>query len=124
MVPAIYTKDLVRLHTGGKAVLNGFVKGIYSPKQIPSYAINLDVEDGSFQYPDLPKPVKNIQLNVKVNNPYGLLDHAVIDITRGHFEMDNEPFDFRLLFKNPGTSQYIDAAAKGKLDLSEVSKFI
>ena len=124
MVPAIYKKDFDKLKTGGKAVLNGFVKGVYGPQQIPAYSVTLDVEDGYFQYPDLPKPVKNIQLNMKVNNADGLLDHTVIDITKGHFEMDNEPFDFRLFFRNPETSQYIDAAAKGKLDLSEVSKFI
>ena len=124
MIPAVYKKDFDKLKTGGKAVLNGSVKGIYSPTQIPAYNVNLDVTDGSFQYPALPKPVKNIQLKMNVNNPDGLLDHTVVDITNGHFEIDNEPFDFRLFFKNPETIQFIDAAAKGKLDLSEVSKFI
>ena len=38
--------------------------------------------------------------------------------------MDNEPFDFKLLFKNPVTSKYIDALAKGKLDLANLSKFV
>lgn len=38
--------------------------------------------------------------------------------------MDNEPFDFKLLFRNPETAQYIDAVAKGKLDLANLSKFI
>ena len=47
------------------------------------------------------------------------LDNTVVDISKGHLEMDNEPFDFKLLFKNPETAQYIDAAAKGKLDLCE-----
>jgi hypothetical protein len=36
--------------------------------------------------------------------------------------MDNEPFDFKLLFKNPETIKYIDAVAKGKLDLANVRK--
>jgi len=48
----------------------------------------------------------------------------VIDLSKGHLEMGNEPFDFRFLFKNPETIQYIDAAAKGKLDLSQVSQFV
>src|SRR6185503_21236676 len=39
-------------------------------------------------------------------------------------EMDNEPFDFKLLFKNPETVKYIDAVAKGKLDLANVTKFV
>jgi hypothetical protein len=124
MVPAIYKKDFDKLKTGGKAVLNGFVKGVYSPSQIPAYSVNMDVEEGYFQYPDLPQPVENIQLKMKVNNVDGQLDHTVVDITKGHFEMNNEPFDFHLFFRNPETSQYLDATVKGKLDLSEVSKFI
>jgi hypothetical protein len=38
--------------------------------------------------------------------------------------MDNEPFDFRLLVKNPVSNMFIDAAAKGKLDLSKLAQFI
>jgi hypothetical protein len=38
--------------------------------------------------------------------------------------MDNEPFDFHLLFKNPETLRYIDATAKGKLNLSQLTQFI
>jgi hypothetical protein len=51
-------------------------------------------------------------------------DNTVVDIQKGHIEMDNEPFDFRLLLKKPMTDMYIDAAAKGKLDLSKVAQFV
>jgi hypothetical protein len=124
LVPAIYTQDFSSIKTSGKAVLNGFVKGVYSTDQIPAYDLNLEVKDGMFQYPDLPKPVKNIQLAMHVSNPDGKTDNAIIDISKGHLEMDNEPFDFKLLFKNPETSQYIDAMAKGRIDLADVSKFV
>ena len=91
---------------------------------MPAYDVNLEVKNGFFQYPDLPKPVKNIQLAMHVSNPDGKPDNAVVDISKGHMEMDNEPFDFKLLFKNPETVQYIDAVAKGKLDLANLSKFV
>ncbi|HET6768831.1 MAG TPA: AsmA-like C-terminal region-containing protein [Chitinophagaceae bacterium] len=124
LIPGIYKKDFDKIKTSGQAAFNGVVKGTYSPQQMPAYDINLEVKDGFFQYSDLPKPVKNIQLSMHVNNPDGKPDNAVIDILKGHVEMDNEPFDFRLLFKNPETSQYIDAAIKGKLDLANLSKFV
>ncbi|TMI61432.1 MAG: hypothetical protein E6H07_19555 [Bacteroidetes bacterium] len=124
MVPAIYTEDFSTIKTSGKAIFNGFIKGIYSPQQMPAYDINLEVTDGSFQYPDLPKPVKNIQLSLKASNVDGQPDNAIVDISKGHLEMDKEPFDFRFIYKNPETTQLIDAAAKGKLDLSQLSKFI
>ncbi len=124
LIPAIYQKDFDKIKAGGKAVFNGFVKGMYSPTAIPAYNVNLDVKDGFFQNPDLPKQLKNIQLALTMNNPDGVTDHTVITIPAGHFELDNEPFDFRFLLKNPETARFIDAAAKGKLDLSKVSKLV
>ncbi len=124
LIPAIYQKDFDKIKAGGKAVFNGFVKGMYSPTAIPAYNVNLDVKDGFFQNPDLPKQLKNIQLALTMNNPDGVTDHTVITIPAGHFELDNEPFDFRFLLKNPQTARFIDAAAKGKLDLSKVSKLV
>jgi uncharacterized protein involved in outer membrane biogenesis len=124
LVPAIYKTDFDKLKTSGTAAFHGFVKGNYSTNAMPAYKVNLDVKDGFFQYPDLPAPVKNIQVTMQIDNPDGITDHTVVDITKGHLEMGAEPFDFRLLFKNPETAQYIDAAIKGKLNLSEVSKFI
>jgi hypothetical protein len=124
MIPAVYKKDFSSIKTSGKAVFNGYVKGTYTPEQMPAYNVNLEVKDGSFQYPDLPKPVKNIQFALLASNVDGKPDHAVVDISKGHLEMDNEPFDFRFIYKNSVTTQLIDAAAKGKLDLSQLSKFI
>lgn len=124
LIPAIYKTDFDKIKTDGKAAFEGFAKGIYSPTQLPAYDVKLQVTDGSFQYPDLPKPVKNIQIALHASNPDGQLDNTVIDLSKGHLEMDNAPFDFRLLLKQPETVQYIDAAAKGNLDLAQLSQFI
>lgn len=124
MVPAIYSKEFADIKTSGQASFNGFVKGTYSPNQMPAYDLKLLVNNGSFQYPDLPKPVKNINLSLHALNPDGQPDNAVVDISKGHLEFDKEPFDFNFTYKNPETIQYIDAGAKGKLDLSQLSKFI
>jgi hypothetical protein len=124
LIPGIYKQDFDKIKTSGQAAFNGFVKGTYSPQQMPAYDVNLDVQNGFFQYPDLPKPVKNIQMAMHVSNVDGKPDNAIVDISKGHVEMDNEPFEFKLLFKNPETVKYIDAVVKGKLDLANLSKFI
>ena len=124
MIPAIYKKDFDKLKTSGEVIFNGFVKGTFSPDQLPAYDVNLQVKNASFQYPDLPKPVKNIQLTLHAVNTDGHPDNSIIDVSKGHLEMDNEPFDFHFTYKNPQTIQFIDAGAKGKLDLSQVSKFV
>jgi len=124
LVPAVYKNDFDKIKTSGSALFNGFVRGVYSNTAIPAYNVNLEVKNGFFQYPDLPKPVKNINIIMKVNNPDGVTDNTVVDIQQGHLEMDNEPFDFKVLFKKPLTDMYIDAVAKGKLDLSKLTQFV
>ena len=59
-----------------------------------------------------------------MDNPDGITDHTVINIPQGHIEMENDPFDFRLLVKSPVSDMWVDAAAKGKLDLSKISKMV
>ena len=123
-IPSIYQNNFASIKTNGQAALNGFVKGNYSKKQLPAFQLNLSVKDGFFQYPDLPAPVKNINFQVKVDNPDGITDHTVVDIPQGHIELAEEPFDFKLLVKTPISDLYVDAVAKGKLDLSKVAQFV
>ncbi|MEO6316694.1 MAG: AsmA-like C-terminal region-containing protein [Chitinophagaceae bacterium] len=124
LVPVVYQKDFASIKTSGSALFNGFVKGVYSTTQIPAYNLNLAVKDGFFQYPDLPKPVKNINFSVKVDNPDGITDHTVVNIPQAHIELDNDPFDFRLLVKTPVSDMFVDGAAKGNLDLSKVAQLV
>jgi hypothetical protein len=123
LVPAIYQHDFNNVKTSGKAVFNGYVKGRYSAIELPAYALNLAIENGFFQYPDLPKPLQNINLALQIENADGVADHTVVNISKGHIEMDNAPFDFHLLVKNPVSQLFIDAAAKGSLNLSKVTEF-
>lgn len=124
LIPAVYTQDFEKIKTSGKTLFNGFIKGTYSSTQIPAYNIDLEIQDGFFQYPDLPKPVQHINLQLKVNNPDGVTDNAVVDIPKAHIEFGADPFDFHVLFQKPITARYIDAAAKGKLNLAAITQFV
>ena len=124
LVPAIFMKDFDKIKTDGSAAFDGFVKGTYSATQMPAFGLHLAVKDGFFQYPDLPKPVKNIQITLNVKNEDGVPDHTIVDMPAAHVEMDNTPIDMRLLVKTPVSDMYVDGAVKGKLDLSKVTQFV
>ncbi|WP_109697255.1 AsmA-like C-terminal region-containing protein [Chitinophaga deserti] len=124
LVPAVYSKDFASIKTSGAATFKGFVKGMYAGEQMPAYELHLGIKDGFFQYPDLPKPVKNIQLAVNVTNPDGVPDHTIVDVPQAHLEMDDSPVDLRLMIKTPISDLYLDAAAKGRLDLGKVGQFV
>ena len=48
IIPTIYQNSFNTIKTSGNAVFNGFVKGNYSPQQIPAYQLNLKVDNGFY----------------------------------------------------------------------------
>lgn len=121
LVPAIYKNDFDKIKTTGTAKFNGFVKGLYTDIAIPAYHINMEVNEGYFKYPDLPTPLQHINIKALVDNPDGQTDNTIIQVDKASFEMDNDPFEIRLFIKKPVSNMYVDAAAKGKLDLFKVA---
>ncbi|MCX8020979.1 MAG: hypothetical protein N2747_10850 [Chitinophagaceae bacterium] len=124
LIPAVFTRDFSSIKTGGNFSLQGWIKGYITSDRLPAYDLKLNINNAFFQYPDLPKPVKNIQLNVHAQNPDGKPDNAVINIPKGHLELDKEPFDFHFVYKNPETVQWLDAGIKGKINLADITQFI
>lgn len=123
LIPAIYKNDFNKVTAKGSTNFEGLIKGIYSDSTMPGYHVAMTVKDGSFKYADLPKAITQINLKAVVDNPDGQTDNTVVDISDGHLQIDNEPFDFRLLVKKPISTMFVDAAAKGKLDLSQVAGY-
>ncbi len=124
LITPIYEKEFNKVTATGSAVFEGYVKGLYSDSTMPGYHLAAEVKDGSFKYTDLPKGVQQINFKAVVDNPDGRTDNTVVDITNGHLAIDNEPFDFRLLVKKPVSNMFVDAAAKGKLDLGQVGNYV
>ena len=124
LVPGIYQNNFKDIKTSGKLTLGGFVKGTYNKKQMPAYHLDLGIQDGSFQYPDLPQKVSDIQVKLDVTNPDGITDHTVVNLEKCHLNLGAQPFDFRMLMKTPVSNQWVDASAKGSVDLSQMQKFM
>jgi len=124
LLSPVYQRDFESLKSSGSVVLNGFVMGKFDAKQSPAYHLNLDVKNGLFHYPDLPIPVKNINIAMIVDNPDGVADHTVVNLRKAHLEIDNDSLDFHLLMKNPKSKPYIDMSFSGKMDLANVTKLM
>ena len=122
LIPAIYQKDFDKLKASGTMSFNGFVKGTYNDQHIPSFKVELTINNGMFQYPDAPEPLSDVNLNVTAQNEDGNIDHTLIDVKQLHLRMGSNPFDAHLTIQNPKSDPLIDGAVKGKLNLSDVSK--
>ncbi|MGZ5304331.1 MAG: hypothetical protein ACXWDO_09485, partial [Bacteroidia bacterium] len=124
LIPAIYSKDFKNLRASGTLALNGFVKGLMTDNSYPAFNIKLNINNGYFQYPDLPYPVKSVFVDTDISSPGGDLNNTVVNVKRATFNMAGEPFDARLLVKNPMTDPYLDGAIKGRVVLENMGKVI
>lgn len=124
LITPIYQKEFNKITATGTALFEGYVKGVYADSVKPAYHLAMEVKDGSFKYTDLSKAFQQINFKAVVDNNDGQPDNTIVDISNAHLAMDNEPFDFRLLVIKPVTNMYVDAAARGKLDLSQLANYI
>ena len=120
LVPATYLEGYEGIRTEGDFDFSGFVKGTYNEQSMPAFNVVLNTENAMFQYPDLPTAVRNISIDLLVDNKDGNIDNTVVNLKKMHADFGNNPIDARLLLE--GLDQYkIDTDVKAKLNLAELS---
>ena len=124
LIPGAYTKDFEDVKAEGKMAFSGYVKGVYSGRKniFPAFKVLLDIDNGNFQYPDLPMGMKNIFTNVVVESPNLDLDKMKIDIPNFKLNLDGEPFEGRFKLRTPLSDPDVDTKMKGKIDLAKLVK--
>jgi hypothetical protein len=122
LVPAIYASDFASVQTSGNLTLNGFVKGTYTDDILPAFELNLLVEEGMFQYPDLPQSVSDVRIITKITNSGGDADNTVIDVSKFKLNMGANPFEMHLLVRTPVSDPDLNAGFKGSIDLGGISE--
>lgn len=120
LIPAIYSNSFDKLTAQGNVSLNGYLAGKYVGETYPTFDFNLKVENGKFQYPDLPKSVDNVQVMARVSSPGGSLDNMVVDVSRLGFNMGGNPVSAQLHVVQPMSDPDFRLKASGKLDLAMV----
>lgn len=122
LVPGVFTESFDDLKSEGTLGFSGNVTGEYNENSMPAFGLKLIVDDGLFQYPDLPDAIKNVQMNLSVENKTGVIEDTRIDLSQLHLEMGSNPLDAKLVVENLKDFR-MDANVKGKLILSELMNY-
>ncbi len=123
LVPEVYLKDLAGLKTSGSFQLEATAKGVYVDNDhLPAFNLLLDVKDGYIKYPDLPKSIDKIRINMVVNNPGETLDQTITDITSFHFELAGNAFDANLRVTSPISNATFKGGINGSIDLASLQQ--
>lgn len=120
LVPGAYTADFANVKSSGTLALDGYLKGRYSEvlNTSPGFGVNLQVKDGMFQYPSVPKAVTAINIDCKVDDASGVPDETKIDVNTFHMDFGGNPIDAALHVSTPVSDANLDGWVKGRIDLA------
>ncbi|NQY28986.1 MAG: AsmA family protein [Flavobacteriaceae bacterium] len=122
VLPAEYSKDINKVQTNGSFTIKGFAKGIMDDANIPKFNVNIVSENASFKYPELPKSVKNINLNTTIANTTGKTKDIFLDLDKLSFQIDQDIFNASGKIKHLTNNRYVDMNLDGTLNLGNISQ--
>lgn len=123
LIPATFTQEMEGVDAAGAVALEGYVRGTYNEQNMPGFMAKLKVDNGSVQYPDLPKSIQNIAIDAKVESPEGPdLNLLTVDVPKFYMEIgktSGEPntVDAYLYLRNPMTDPNIRTKVDADLNL-------
>lgn len=122
LIPSAYSSSLENVKTTGDFTVTGFAKGLYSDTTVPKFKIEIASNNASFQYPNLPKSVQNIIIDTKIINETGILNDTYVNLDKLSFKIDQDVFNAKANIKNITQNALVDAALKGTINLSNLTK--
>lgn len=124
LVPIVYMQDFSGLKTSGKFDFNGYARGVFNDNSLPAFGLKLNVENGMFKYPDLPKAVNNVNIDLKVDNKGGSGDINLIDLKKAHLELGTNPVDANMFVSTTADDVDMKGKLKAKIDLNTLQDVV
>ena len=122
LIPEVYAGNISTVKTTGEFKVSGKVNGKLTETTIPTFNIELASNNASFQYPDLPKAVKNIVIDTHIVNETGSMNDTYVNLDNLSFTIDQDVFKAKATIKNLTENPLVDAALKGTINLANVTK--
>ncbi|MDT8432004.1 MAG: AsmA-like C-terminal region-containing protein [Bacteroidales bacterium] len=124
LVPAIYLQDFEALETSGSLALEGTVTGVMKDSVLPDVTLALQVRDGYFSYPDLPKDVSEVAIDLDVDYRGSDMDATTVDLEKFHLLLGGNPFDMQVRVATPFSDMQVAGMIRGVIDFSSLQDIV
>ncbi len=122
LFPEQYSKDIKDVATTGNFTVEGEFKGKMDETYIPSFRIDIESDNASFKYPDLPKAVENIVIAAKVANETGLVEDTYVTVEKASFGIDEDRFAMNAKVWDLTGNTKVNAQIDANMNLANLSR--
>ncbi|MFN4762942.1 AsmA-like C-terminal region-containing protein [Gillisia sp. Q332] len=122
VMPEIYAKNIENVQNTGDFIVNGRMHGIIDDTYIPKMDIKVTSNNASFKYPDLPKSVQDINIDLAILNETGLLNDTYLTFDNVTFRIDQDVFAANGNIRNLTENMLVNMALKGTVNLANIKK--
>ncbi|MFS4456482.1 AsmA-like C-terminal region-containing protein [Maribacter sp. 2304DJ31-5] len=122
VIPEVYSKNIENVKTTGNFVVAGTFKGVVDEVSIPKFNIKINADNASFKYPDLPKSVRAIFMDVEINNTEGIIKNTYLDLQKLSFMIDDDHFNMTSKITELLGNASVNASVDGNINLINISK--
>lgn len=122
LIPSAYAGSIENVKTTGEFSVKGFAKGMLTETTIPQFDLTMASNDASFKFPELPKTVQNISIDLKVKNETGFMNDTYVNLDNLSFKIDQDLFHATAKLRNLTENMLVDANLDGVLNLANLSK--
>ncbi len=122
VIPETYAKNLDGVQTSGDFTIDGTIKGKSDDTYIPKMDISIMSHNAAFKYPDLPKGIRQINIDTQIKNETGLVDDTYINIDKLTFKIDEDAFAAQGSLRNLTKNMIVDMVLKGTLNLANLDQ--
>ena len=124
VIPKEYLKHLDGVQTTGNFEVNGKIEGRVDDTYIPKMDIHVKSSNASFSYPDLPKTMQDIFIDLALRNDTGLMKDMYLNVGDLRFRIGNNPFAVKGSVHNFMDNALVDLMLKGTLNLGELKEVL
>ncbi|MDT0649740.1 AsmA family protein [Autumnicola edwardsiae] len=122
VIPEEYAKNIENVETNGDFVVNGIIRGVVDETCIPKMDIKVSSNNASFKYPDLPKSVQDINIDLKIINETGLVDDTYITFDNVTFQIDQDRFAANGSVRNLMENMLVNLNLDGTINLANIEQ--
>ena len=122
VIPEVYSKNIANVKTTGNFMVDGNFTGTVDETHIPKFNINISSENASFKYPDLPKTVSNIFLDIAISNTSGITEDTFVNVNKASFKIDNDSFNLTSHIAELLGNTSVKAHIEGNMNLANIAK--